>query len=44
MKVKYLVLGAGISGLSFVENKMPEDYLVLEKNANWGGYCGTTVG
>lgn len=43
MKVKYLVLGAGISGLSFVENKMPEDYLVLEKNANWGGYCGTTI-
>ena len=40
-KVKYLVLGAGISGLSFVHFLKSKDYLVLEKENEIGGYCKT---
>lgn len=36
MKVKYLVLGAGISGISFVEQKFSEDYLILEQKTEKG--------
>lgn len=43
MKVKYLVLGAGISGISFVEQKFSEDYLILEQKTEKGGYCGSTI-
>lgn len=38
-KVKYLVLGGGISGLSFAYEKRNEDYLVLEKESELGGLC-----
>ena len=38
-KVKYLILGAGISGLSFAYEKKDEDYLVLEKDEQPGGLC-----
>lgn len=39
-KVKYLIIGAGISGLTFA-NYVKEDYLILEKEAEVGGYCRT---
>lgn len=38
--VKYLVLGGGISGLSFSHFKS-EGYMVLEKESELGGYCRT---
>ncbi len=39
-KVKYLIIGAGISGLTFA-NYIKDDYLILEKEAEVGGYCRT---
>ena len=39
-KVKYLIIGAGITGLSFAR-KAKEDYLILEKEKTIGGYCRT---
>ena len=41
-KVKYLILGAGVSGLSFANNIDSNDCVVIEKEANAGGYCRTT--
>lgn len=38
-KVKYLIIGAGISGLSFAYEKRNEDYLILEKENEIGGLC-----
>lgn len=41
-KVKNLILGAGLSGISFAYfSKDKDDYLVLEKTSNYGGYCQT---
>lgn len=40
MKVKYLIVGAGISGLTFA-NYIKNDYLILEKEFEVGGYCRT---
>lgn len=39
---KYLILGAGVSGLSFANNIDSNDYLILEKEHEAGGYCRTT--
>ena len=39
-KVKYLIIGAGISGLTFA-NCINDDYLILEKESEVGGYCRT---
>ena len=39
-KVKYLVIGAGISGLTFA-NYCGDDYLICEKENEVGGYCRT---
>ena len=39
-KVKYLIVGAGISGLTFA-NYCKGDYLVIEKENEVGGYCRT---
>ena len=39
-KVKYLVIGAGISGLTFA-NYVDDDYLIIEKENEVGGYCRT---
>ena len=41
-KVKYLIIGAGISGLTFA-NYADGDYLIIEKEDEVGGYCRTTV-
>ncbi len=39
-KVKYLIIGAGISGLTFA-NYIKDDYLIIEKENEVGGYCRT---
>lgn len=38
--VKYLIIGAGISGLTFA-NYADGDYLIIEKENEVGGYCRT---
>jgi protoporphyrinogen oxidase len=38
-KVKYLIVGAGISGLSFASQT--SDYLIIEKDSEVGGLCKT---
>lgn len=38
-KTKYLIIGAGISGLAFAVQKNDEDYIVLEKDSAIGGLC-----
>ena len=38
--IKYLIVGAGISGLTFA-NKIKEDYMIIEKEDQVGGYCRT---
>lgn len=38
-KVKYLIIGAGISGLTFAN--YVKDYLIIEKEPEVGGYCRT---
>lgn len=38
---KYLVIGAGISGLSFANFIENNDYLIVEKDTEIGGYCRT---
>lgn len=40
-KVKYLILGAGVSGLAFAGRVKNEDYLIIEKENEPGGYCRT---
>ncbi len=39
-KTKYLIIGAGISGLTFA-NYVNKDYLIIEKENEVGGYCRT---
>lgn len=39
-QVKYLIVGAGISGLTFA-NYIGKDYLIIEKESEVGGYCRT---
>lgn len=38
-KVKYLIIGAGISGLSFACQKKDDDYLIIERDSVCGGLC-----
>ena len=38
--IKYLIIGAGISGLTFA-NYIKDNYLILEKENEVGGYCRT---
>lgn len=38
--VKYLIIGAGISGLTFA-NYCDDDYVIVEKESEVGGYCKT---
>ncbi|MBK06516.1 MAG: LPS biosynthesis protein [Deltaproteobacteria bacterium] len=40
-KVKYLVVGAGMSGLAFANYVKSDDYLILERDTEIGGYCKT---
>lgn len=39
--VRFLVIGAGISGISFAQFVDDEDVLILEKEDEIGGYCRT---
>ena len=39
-QVKYLIIGAGISGLT-AANYLKDDYLIIEKEPEVGGYCRT---
>lgn len=41
-KVKTLIIGGGISGLS-TASFLNDDYLILEKESEVGGYCKTTI-
>mgnify|MGYP006287152335 CR=1 FL=1 len=41
MKTKYLIVGAGVTGLSFANFVDSDDYLVLEKESEIGGWCKT---
>ena len=41
LKTKYLIVGAGCSGLAFANNCNKDDYLILEKDSKAGGYCKT---
>ena len=38
-RVKYLIVGAGISGLTFAYEKRNDDYLVIERDSVYGGLC-----
>ncbi len=38
-KIKYLIIGAGISGLTFAHEKKADDYLILERDSVYGGLC-----
>ena len=39
--IKYLIIGAGISGLTFANYVKDDNYLILEKENEVGGYCRT---
>ena len=41
-RVTYLVLGGGVTGLSFANFLDARNYLVLEKDQSLGGYCKST--
>lgn len=40
MKTEYLIIGAGISGLTFA-NYIKDNYIIIEKENEVGGYCRT---
>jgi len=37
--VKYLIIGAGVTGLTFANYVSSDDYLIIEKEKEAGGYC-----
>ena len=41
LNTKYLIIGAGISGLSFANFAANDDYIIVEKEKEIGGYCRT---
>ncbi|MFP4596598.1 MAG: protoporphyrinogen/coproporphyrinogen oxidase [Persicimonas sp.] len=41
MHTKYLIIGAGMSGLAFANFVDSEDYLILEREPEIGGWCKT---
>lgn len=43
INTKYLILGAGVSGLTFANFLNSNDYIVVEKDSRPGGYCKTTI-
>jgi protoporphyrinogen oxidase len=40
-RTRYLILGAGVSGLAFADRLASDDYLVVEAEDQIGGYCRT---
>lgn len=43
VRTRYLVVGAGISGLAFADWVKSDDYLICEADSEVGGYCKTIV-
>lgn len=43
IKTKYLILGAGVSGLTFANFLKTDNYIIVEKDSRPGGYCKTTI-
>jgi len=43
INTKYLVIGAGISGLAFANFIDSNDYIIIEKEDEIGGYCRTII-
>lgn len=41
LKTKYLIIGGGVSGLMFANQASSDDYIILEKENELGGYCRT---
>ena len=41
VETRYLIVGAGISGLTFADWVKSDDYLICEADAEIGGYCKT---
>ena len=42
-QVDTLIIGAGITGLSLASFFNSDDYLIVEKDSEVGGYCKTTT-
>ncbi len=42
IEVKCLIIGGGVTGLSFA-SFFKDDFLLLEKESDFGGYCKTTI-
>ena len=42
-KVKFLILGSGVSGLAFANFIDSDNYLIIEKEDSPGGYCKTII-
>ena len=40
-RTRYLIVGAGVSGLAFADWVRDDDYLVVEAEGEMGGYCRT---
>lgn len=40
-KIDYLIIGTGVTGLSFANFINSEDYLIIEQDSSPGGYCKT---
>jgi protoporphyrinogen oxidase len=40
---RYLIVGAGVSGLAFANFASSDDYLILEADSEIGGYCKTVA-
>lgn len=38
-KVKHLIIGAGITGITYAYDIKSDDYLIIEKEKEPGGYC-----
>lgn len=43
MNTDYLVVGMGISGVSIAKLLGEKDYILIEKEKEYGGYCKTTI-
>lgn len=41
MKVKFLIIGGGLSGLAFANQAKGEDYYIVERESSLGGLCRT---
>ncbi len=41
IRKKYVIVGAGVSGLSFANEINSDDMLIIEKDSSMGGYCKT---